>query len=398
MRTRSLIQPLVLGLLTVVCGLGSGIAGAQPSVVATVSLGPEAHLPQGIAVNPGTNRIYVANYDSDNVSVIDGATNTTVATVSVGDAATAAEVDTRTNRVYVTAGEALAVIDGQTNELLTAIPFKGGRQGHCIAVSPTSNRVYVTNALDNTVSVIDGRRGAIINTVAVGEGPQGIDVNPTNGRVYVANVMGKSVSVIDARKNKRITDIPLGFLASDIAVNPETNRIYVSQIAGFSVIDGASNKVVTTVADGRPSMVLTANPTTNRVYVAEAARETVDVIDGESNTIVDTVDVGAQIADLAANPDTNRIYVANLDRDAVSVIEDPRVTKPIATPIATAAATLEPAITSAPTPGAVITGPSTGGGPGEHEAMREGVLVALGLGGALLVLANMAGYVLKRSR
>ena len=37
-----------------------------------------------MAVNPTTNRIYVANYDSNNVSVIDGASNTVVATVAVG--------------------------------------------------------------------------------------------------------------------------------------------------------------------------------------------------------------------------------------------------------------------------------------------------------------------------
>ena len=40
--------------------------------------------PEGVAVNPTTNRIYVANYDSNNVSVIDGASNTVVATVAVG--------------------------------------------------------------------------------------------------------------------------------------------------------------------------------------------------------------------------------------------------------------------------------------------------------------------------
>ena len=36
-----------------------------------------------MAVNPVTNKIYVANYDSDNVTVIDGATNATT-TVAAG--------------------------------------------------------------------------------------------------------------------------------------------------------------------------------------------------------------------------------------------------------------------------------------------------------------------------
>ena len=41
-------------------------------------------LSASVAVNPNTNLIYVANYVSDNVSVIDGASNTVVATVAVG--------------------------------------------------------------------------------------------------------------------------------------------------------------------------------------------------------------------------------------------------------------------------------------------------------------------------
>ena len=41
--------------------------------------------PIAVAVNPVTNKIYVANYSSNTVTVIDGATNST-ATVSVGNA------------------------------------------------------------------------------------------------------------------------------------------------------------------------------------------------------------------------------------------------------------------------------------------------------------------------
>ena len=38
-----------------------------------------------VAVNPVTNKIYVANGSSDNVTVIDGATNATTMVYSSGD-------------------------------------------------------------------------------------------------------------------------------------------------------------------------------------------------------------------------------------------------------------------------------------------------------------------------
>ena len=56
------------------------IDGATNSTT-TVSAG---FSPMAVAVNPVTNKIYVANFDgSNNVTVIDGATNATT-TVSVG--------------------------------------------------------------------------------------------------------------------------------------------------------------------------------------------------------------------------------------------------------------------------------------------------------------------------
>ena len=69
------------------------------TVVATVTVGNN---PQGVAVNPSTNRIYVVNAFFDNtVSVIDGATNTVVATVPVGNSPWDVAVNPSTNRIYV---------------------------------------------------------------------------------------------------------------------------------------------------------------------------------------------------------------------------------------------------------------------------------------------------------
>ena len=49
-------------------------------VTSTVAAGKD---PSAVAVNPVTNKIYVANEDDSNVTVIDGATNSTT-TVAAG--------------------------------------------------------------------------------------------------------------------------------------------------------------------------------------------------------------------------------------------------------------------------------------------------------------------------
>ena len=44
---------------------------------ATTTVTAGSATPWAVAVNPVTNKIYVANYGSNNVTVIDGATNAT---------------------------------------------------------------------------------------------------------------------------------------------------------------------------------------------------------------------------------------------------------------------------------------------------------------------------------
>ncbi len=80
--------------------VGNVPPAAEPTVIATIPVGTWPLF--GVGVNTITNRIYVANVGSNNVSVIDGATNAVVATVSVGDFPKAVGANPNTNRIYVT--------------------------------------------------------------------------------------------------------------------------------------------------------------------------------------------------------------------------------------------------------------------------------------------------------
>src|SRR5207245_1204178 len=67
----------------------------SPGVIATIPVGSE---PLGVGVNPNTNRIYISNFNSNTVSVINGATNAVVATISVGTNPRGLGVNPATNR------------------------------------------------------------------------------------------------------------------------------------------------------------------------------------------------------------------------------------------------------------------------------------------------------------
>lgn len=86
------------------------LAAETQTVNTTVTVGSS---PRAVAINPATNKIYVANYASNSVTVIDGATNATT-TVAAGYIPSAVAVNPGSNKIYVVNeyGSNVTVIDG----------------------------------------------------------------------------------------------------------------------------------------------------------------------------------------------------------------------------------------------------------------------------------------------
>jgi len=66
-------------------------------VTATIAAG---FSPEATAVNPVTNKVYIANINGGTVTVIDGATNAT-STVAAGTFPVAIAINPATNKIYV---------------------------------------------------------------------------------------------------------------------------------------------------------------------------------------------------------------------------------------------------------------------------------------------------------
>jgi len=110
--------------------------------------------------------VYVTNYQSNTVSVIDTAKKTVIATVPVG-----------------------------------ADPF---------GVTVARAKVYVANSQSDTISVIDISSNKVIATVNVGCSPKEIAATPDGSKVYVTNYQGNTVSVIDTTTDTVIANVNAG--------------------------------------------------------------------------------------------------------------------------------------------------------------------------------------------
>ena len=221
--------------------------------------------------------------------------------------------------------------------------------------------LYVTNSGGNTVSIINTARCNSLNTsrcaqhwpvVGVGQLPLGLAVDQATDTVYVTNANDDTVSVINGATcngrdtsgcNRKPTAVRVGAFGDAVAVDPVTNMVFVTnqdaKPGTVSVIDGnscngshpsgcAHQPFTTVIVGGGPSGI-DINPLTNTIYVANTAEDsnnapaahgnTLSVIDGTVCTPTDkvrcapvgTVKVGTAPANVAIDPSTNSIYVAN---------------------------------------------------------------------------------------
>lgn len=282
--------------------IDKNIANVNLSAV-TVPVGTS---PQAVAVNPLTNKIYVANRQSSNVTVIDGTNNSTV-TVAAGSGASHVAVNTVTNKIYVTnlfAGT-VTVIDGSTNSTVTVAV---GSFPVSLAINPLTNKIYVANQSSDSVTVIDGADHSTTN-VPVGSDPRAVVVNSVTNKIYVTARGSDYLAVIDGADNSvaRIIIEP----GADVAgINPVTNKIYVAGSVFFGVIDGASN-TATTEFFGSPTAIA-VNPITNRIYINDSYGA-VGIIDGADDSTT-FIELGSIPGAIAVNPATGKIYIPARNR------------------------------------------------------------------------------------
>lgn len=181
-----------------------------PGGIPSAGVGAE---PIGVVASPSGARVYVANFIDQSVSVIDTASLSIVATVSLGAQPQAIAIDPSGSRVYTANLNSVSVIDTATNALITNIPASGANgldwpQG--LAVNPAGTSLYVTNSIGSTVSVFSTATLNPTAIIATGGSPQGISFTPDGSRVYVADKNQDLVHAISTASNTVIASIPVG--------------------------------------------------------------------------------------------------------------------------------------------------------------------------------------------
>jgi YVTN family beta-propeller protein len=325
--------------------------------------------PYALCYNSQNNKVYCANWYSDNVIVIDGATNDVLATVPAGSYPWALCYNSQNNRVYCANNRSgsVTVIDGATSTVLATVRVGSGPSALCY--NPQGNKVYCANDGSGTVTVIDGASNRVLATVAAGASPRAFCYNLQNDKIYCEG--NSTLTVIDGTDDRVIISIPGSYVPQSLCYNSRDNKIHFSEGSLVKSIDGNTDEFVgcAIVPLNTAANLLCYNPRNDKVYgcgtcvypifhfvaVVDAAGDSwtananvvdglhalcydslsnklyaangsnvgyVSVIDGATNAVLDTIGVGPHPYALTHNPVQNRVYVANFLGHSISVIRD----------------------------------------------------------------------------
>ena len=297
-------------------------AAIPPPKYVSVGNGPVA-----LAINEQTNRIYTLNQDDSSVTVIDGTSDTVVATIDVGEFPMDIALDRIRNRVYVAnrGDNTVSVIDGATNTVVEAIEVS--HEPAMLAFDAAKNLLYVGNgALFNYgVTLIDGETRTVIKSVPIpiqSGSPVIMAVNEATNKAYIALYDGSILIIGDGGETftPSLTEWP-----NALAVNKTTNKIYVSTQENdeysVKVIDGATDTLEETIPTADSLIGFAINEQTDTVYAPFYGSASLAVLDGRTNSMT-SAPLGSGSNPFAAvfDPGTNRIFVAHYS-NMLSIVE-----------------------------------------------------------------------------
>jgi YVTN family beta-propeller protein len=291
--------------------------------------------PKSIAIDDRSDSAYVANLGSGYVSVIDGYNDSKIKKIDVGKAPLNILYDDFSknyedapriyNKIYVTNSASspgsVSVING-TTYTKEAKDIQVGKLPSAIAIDAHANVIYVTNRNSNKVTAINGTTDRPIMNITVGISPFAITVDYNNNKIYVVNQGSNNVTVINGRTYKTEALIPVRKEPWAIAIDAHTNVIYVTNRGNKTVtaINGSTDKVIRNIKVGKSPTDIAVDSKDDKIYVANIDNKTVSVINGSTYKKTD-ISVGSNPFRIAYDSRTNMIYVVNRGSDSVSVID-----------------------------------------------------------------------------
>jgi YVTN family beta-propeller protein len=286
----------------------------DPSSLQVIARVPVGDDPHEVIASADGKTAYATNYGSgayNTLAVVDLVAQKALPSVDLGALRGPHGVTFVGGKAWFTAEGAKAI--GRYDPTAKSVDWilgTGQNRTHMIYVSPDMKLIVTANVSSGTVSIIEktvggpsgqgspqgAPRGDWNETVVrVGNGSEGFDVSPDVKEIWVANAGDGTVSIIDLA-SKQVTQT----LAADVSganrlkFTPDGKLALISSLRGsdVTVIDTATRKTVKRIAVGHGAAGIQMQPDGARAFVACSPDGYVAVINLHSLEVAGRIEAG----------------------------------------------------------------------------------------------------------
>ncbi|AEW02904.1 hypothetical protein A4D02_02635 [Niastella koreensis] len=222
------------------------ITGKKLVAADSIRLGdkwPTKIAPAGIEIDDAKKLMYVVTREDNSLYIVDLATKKVVQRIPLSAEAYTCQLSPNKNELYISLwGGDKVVVFNTTNKSITDSITVGDNPNE-LCLTKNGKRLFVANANDNSVSVIDVAQRKVIETFNTALYPNAPNGSTTNGlalsanekTLYIANADNNCLAVFDVSKPVASSSkgfIPTGWYPTNVKVIGK--KIYVANGKGFS--------------------------------------------------------------------------------------------------------------------------------------------------------------------
>ena len=291
------------------------LAMVDPTTLKSIARMPSGPDPHEVIASSDGKFAFISNYGGayNTITPVDLIARQSLKPIDLGPLRGPHGLDFAGGKLWFTAevAKAIGAYDPSTNRV-DWILGTGQNRTHMLIVSRDLSRIVTTNISSATISIIDrinapgpnhSKRNDWNETVVpVGRGAEGFDISPDRREIWVANARDGTISVVDSGKRAVVATIAAGIDgANRLKFTPDGRLVLVSLLnnADLIVLNAADRHEVKRIPIGRGAEGILMDPGGSRAFVSATPDDHVDVIDLKTLRVAGQIEAGREPDGLA---------------------------------------------------------------------------------------------------
>lgn len=263
-------------------------------------------------------KIYISNYISKSISIIDYYTLEVEKVIDLGDSIYPHHfcIDKEKNLIYIPSSidGVIYIYDLIEDKILDTV----SAGGNLSQIALCNEELYIANEDSDSIYILDRQTLSPIGIIGLDCTPHGLDFDKNSNRLYVSCI--NSIVCVDVENKQIYKQINLDSKAWHLKINKESNELYVSTLDGKVIIIDLENMNVKKILnDFLLPLEIRFNYKNKKVYIADLGYKTIKILDFNNSKYIANINVDGVPQGLEVSKDGKFLFISDTQNNCIKV-------------------------------------------------------------------------------